>query len=96
VIYGIDASHAEAQPPRRSALSGNLPGAQPPQMLGMFQRLAALASSRSSAQRWATLALGSSGALPLWSLICVHISQPFSGGVVVYFSFIPCHHINWS
>jgi hypothetical protein len=44
------------------------------------------------------LALGSPGMLPLWHWrsICLHISPPFSGGMVVNFHFILFHHITWS
>jgi hypothetical protein len=33
--------------------------------------------------------------LPLWSSLCLHISRPFSGGVVFYFHFIflSSHHL---
>ncbi len=42
------------------------------------------------------LALGSPGMLPLWRMICLHISLPFSGGMVVNFHFVLFHHITWS
>ncbi len=42
------------------------------------------------------LAIGSPGMLPLWPSICLHISLPFSGGMVVNFHFILFHHITWS
>jgi hypothetical protein len=43
------------------------------------------------------LAIGTSGVLPLWRSICLHISKPFSGGMVFYFFiFILCHYITRS
>jgi hypothetical protein len=44
------------------------------------------------------LALGSPGMLPLWHWrsICLHISPPFSGGMVDNFHFFLFHHITWS